>query len=47
MQTIVLTGTGPHLKVKSGAGNSKILVVTKSKTKTLNVGKDSEIKFAA
>lgn len=47
MQTIVLSGTGPHLKVKLGADNSKIIVVGKTKTKTITLGKTSEIKFAA
>lgn len=47
MQTIVLNGTGPHIKVKVGADNSKILVVSKSKTTKLTLGKSSEIKFAA
>ena len=47
MQTIKINGTGPHIKVKVGAGNSKIMVISKSKTKNLNIAKNADIRFAA
>lgn len=46
-QTIVLSGTGPRLKIKSESNSSKVLVISNGSAKIVNIKKSTDFKFAA
>lgn len=46
-QTIVLSGTGPRLKIKAQSNSSKVMVITNGAAKTVNIKKSTDFKFAA
>lgn len=47
MQTIVLNGTGPRVRVRLKTDTGTVKVLTASKAKDVHLTKDTNLKFAA